>query len=289
MNKIALIFISLVFGILFSGCSWITQAIDRNRSENKICEIFSNIDFAFIKNGGVVNGYTYKTLNNVKYDDILQPMFYDVTIINYDSGIVAWRDSDKTSEVYCPKLKILNTEKETKSFAVNDSGFNDFSVKVTKEVHNAQMIKESEIIKKDIIIPSYIPDKISIVKYQDYVYKADSLYIKKMRNVYEQHAKSFRRNLPCFDMNRKTYCDGDLVYVLGNDIMLRVVESGYGMVSYKLYLYVRGEPIAEASHTFMKYFQMSPPEVTGNHDLKKDEVPPARDLKLDDIKTFKAW
>lgn len=289
MNKTALIFISLVFGILFSGCSWITQAIDRNRSENKICEIFSNIDFVFIKNGGIVNGYTYKTLNNVKYSDILQPMFYDVTILNYDSGIVAWRDSDKTSEVYCPKLKILNTEKETKTFSVNDGGFNDFSVKVTKKAYSAQKIKKGKVIEKDIKVTAYTLDKISIVKYQDYVYKADSLYIKKMRNVYATHAKSFRRNLPCFDMNRKTYCDGDLVIVLNNDIMLRVVESGYGMVSYKLYLYVRDEPIAEASHTFMKYFQMNPPEVTGNHDLKKDGVPPARDLKLNDIKTFKAW
>lgn len=265
-----------MFGIFFSGCfSFITDAIKQSKlakeQEEVDCAKFERANLAKLE----------------KKMDIYEKNKSEITIIDESKGILSNKYS---KEFYCSILEITNSyPPETKSFAVNDGGFNDFSVKVTKEAYSAQKIKEGKVIEKDMKITAYTLDKISVVKYQDYVYKADSLYIKKMRNVYATHAKSFRRNLPCFDMNRKTYCDGDLVYVLGNDIMLRVVESGYGMVSYKLYLYVRGEPIAEASHTFMKYFQMNPPEVIGNHDLKKDEVPPARDLKLDDIKTFKAW
>lgn len=276
MNKIALIFISLVFGIFFSGCfSFITDAIKQSKlakeQEEVDCAKFERANLAKLE----------------KKMDIYEKNQSEITIIDESKGILSNKYS---KEFYCSVLEVTNSyPPETKSFAVNNGGFNDFSVKITKEAYSAQKIKEGEVIEKDVKITVYTLDKISIVKYQDYVYKADSLYIKKMRNVYAAHAKSFRRNLPCFDMNRKTYCDGDLVYVLGNDIMLRVVESGYGTVNYKLYLYVRGEPIAEASHTFMKYFQMNPPEVIGNHDLKKDEVPPARDLELNDIKTFKAW
>ncbi len=275
MNNIALIFTSLVFGIFFSGCfSFMSDAIKQSNlakeQEEIDCANFERANWAKLE----------------KKMDIYEKNKSKITIIDESKGILS---NEYSKEFYCSVLEITNTHTpETKSFSVNDGGFNDFSVKVTREAYSAQKIKEGKVIEKDIKVTAYTLDKISIVKYQDYVYKADSLYIKKMRNVYEQHEKSFRRNLPCFDMNRKTYCDGDLVIVLNNDIMLRVVESGYGTVSYKLYLY-KDKPIAEASHTFMKYFQMSPPEVTGNHDLKKDEVPSARDLKLNDIKTFRAW
>lgn len=62
MNKIALIFIGLAFGILFSGCALSIEAINYNENQNKICEIFSNIDVAFIANDGTINDSAYKTL-----------------------------------------------------------------------------------------------------------------------------------------------------------------------------------------------------------------------------------
>lgn len=166
MNKIALIFISLLFGILFSGCfSFIADAI----KQSKLAKEQEEIDCA-----------KFERANLAKLEkkmDIYEKNKSQITIIDESKGILSNKYS---KEFYCSVLEITNSyPPETKSFAVNDSGFNDFSVKVTKEVHNAQMVKESEIIKKDIIIPSYIPEKISIVKYQDYVYKADSLYIKK--------------------------------------------------------------------------------------------------------------
>lgn len=303
MKKIALIFTSLTLGMLFSGCALSIEAIYRNinynENQNKICEIFSDIDFAFIANDGtindsayktlIVNGATKKTLNNVKFKDITKSTTYDSTIIDYKNGIVSWQDGKKTHKFNCPKLQVLNTAKEPKSFAVNGGGFNDFEVKVTKEAHITQLVKDGEVIKKDIIIPSYKLEKLSVVKYKDYIYRADSPYIKTMRNAYAKIEQTFRNNLPCFEMNRKRYCDSDLVKVLGGNVMLRVIESGYGTVNYKIYFYNGEQPTAEVSYEFYNYFRMEPPEVIGNHDLKKDEVPSARDLRLIDIRTFKEW
>ena len=292
MKKIGLIFSILLCGVYFSGCSWISEAIERNDKEKEICEMFENIDLSFIKNNNTIKGYAYKTLDNVKFENIINRNFYDTTILDYDNGILDWFDSRawaKRNKLNCPKLKILNTHSDTKSFAVNGSGVNDFNVKVTKEAHEAQKVKKGEIIEKDIKITSYTPEKVSIVEFEKYIYKPDSLYIKKMRNQYAREEKRFRNNLPCFEMNRKSYCDGDLVRVYGSDIMLRVVEAGYGTVNYKLYLYMNENPITVAGYEFMRQFEMSPPEVIGNHDLKKYEVPDERTLQLNDIKTFREW
>lgn len=283
--------IALIFGIFFSGCSLVglaTQATNRNEGEQKICEIFAEMDFAFIKNGSIINDSNHKTLNNTK---VIDNNTDSVKILDYDNGIVEWHKSKrkKIHTFKCPKLKVLDTTKETKSFAVNGGGFNDFNAKVTKEAHITQLVKDGEVVKNDIVIPNYTLEKISIVDYKGYIYKADSLYIKKMRNAHASFEKTFRNNLPCFEMNRKRYCDSDLVQVLGNNVMLRVTESGYGTVNYKIYFYNGKQPIAEASYEFYNYFRMNPPEVIGNHDLKKDEVPSARDLRLIDIRTFKEW
>lgn len=293
MKKIVLAVVTaLVLGFGMSGCG-LKQL---KQQEKNICDEFLAMDLANIKDGGNIKNIS---LDNVKYNGwgLFNgwEIFYEAKIINYDSGIVMvkWNNyrwnNYETRELHCPKLKVLDTTKETKSFTVNGGGSNDFSVKITKEAHITQLVKEGEVIKTDIIIPSYTPEKISVVEYKYYVYKADSPYIKKMRNSYAKIEQTFRNNLPCFEMNRKRYCDSDLVQVLGSNVMLRVVESGYGTVNYKVYFYNGKQPTAEVSYEFYNYFRMDPPEVIGNHDLKKDEVPSARDLKLIDIRTFKEW
>ena len=274
MKKIGLIFGVLLCGIYFSGCSWISEMVNESKrateQEKKDCYNFEIANLAKLQN----KMYLYKTHKD------------RVEILDEQKGKLT---NSRSKEFYCNVLEVISTTSETKSFAINGGGANDFSVKVTKQSHEAQKVKEGEVIEKDIKITSYTPEKISVVEYEKYIYKPDSLYIKKMRNQYAREEKTFRNNLPCFEMNRKKYCDGDLVRVYGSDIMLRVVEAGYGTVNYKLYLYMNENPITVAGYEFMRQFEMSPPEVIGNHDFKQHEVPDERTLQLNDIKTFKEW
>lgn len=275
MKKISLIFGILLCGVYFSGCSWISELVDESKKtteqEQKDCANFESANLAKLQNKMDTYKYYKRQIN----------------IIDETKGKLT---NSRSKEFYCNVLESTKSyPPETKSFAVNGSGANDFSVKVTKNAHITQKVKEGEVIEKDIKITSYTPEKVSIVEFEKYIYKPDSLYIKKMRNQYARQEKIFRNKLPCFEMNRKSYCDGDLLKIYGVDIMLRVVEAGYGTVNYKLFIYTGSEPIAEAGYNFMRQFQMSPPEVIGNHDLKKYEVPSERTLQLDDIKTFKEW
>lgn len=294
MKKISQIVSIVLCGIFFCGCAellysgialgvagivgagyGINYAVEKSKkatAQEKIdCENFEKANLAKLQKD--INSYeSYK--RNIK-------------ILDEKKGKLSNEFSD---EFYCSVLEVTNKyPPETKTFAVNGNGSNDFSVKVTKEAFNVQKVKEGEIIDKDIIITKYIPEDISVVFHKGYIYKADSSYIKKLHNDYIQIERNFRNNLPCFDMNRKRYCDGDLVRVLGSVVMLRVTEAGYGTVNYRLYLYGGNSPIIEANYEYTQYFQMNPPEVIGNHDLKKYKVPEARTLKLDYINTFKEW
>ncbi|MGX2982812.1 hypothetical protein [Helicobacter sp. 23-1045] len=301
MKKISQIVSIALCGIFFSGCVellysgialgvagivgagyGINYAVEKSKkatAQEKIdCENFEGANLAKLEKDMIA----YKSYKR------------NIKILDEKKGKLSNEFSD---EFYCNVLEVTSTTASDKLFAVNGGGVNDFSVKVTKELYTAQKTKEGKVIEKDIKITAYSLEKVSGVYYDGYIYKPDSLYIKKMRNQHENFKKNlennFRNNLPCFELNRKRYCDGDLVNIWGGMQMLRVVESGYGMVDYRLYLYGEGQPVIEASYDFMKQFKMNPPEVIGNHDLnrelEKSEVPSERTLRLSDIKTFKEW
>ena len=302
MKKISQIVSIVLCGIFFSGCAellysgialgvagivgagyGINYAVEKSKkatAQEKIdCENFESANLAKLQKD--IKSYeSYK--RNIK-------------ILDEKKGKLSNEFSD---EFYCSVLEVTSTTVSDKSFAVNGSGVNDFSVKITKELYNAQKVKEGEVIEKDIKITAYSLEKVSGVYYDGYIYKPDSPYIKKIRNQYENIKKdlkkNFRNNLPCFEMNRKTYCDGDLVNIWGGNgqAMLRVTKSSYGTVRYKLYLY-NGVPITEAHYEVMNQFEMNPPEVIGNHDLNAQlndgKAPLEYTLRLSDIKTFKEW
>ena len=146
------------------------------------------------------------------------------------------------------------------------------------------------MIEDDIKIANFKTEILNVARHNGFIYKADSAYIKKLDNDYNKLERTLRNNLPCFEMNRKTYCDGDFVIVWGSQIMLRVVESGYGQVKYALYLTNRatGAPITQADYSYTEQFHMNPPDVIGNYELEKHKVQKFL-LELDDIKTFKEW
>lgn len=279
MKRVALIIFSLLCGICFSGCFLIKEAVNKsekaNKLEKQICENFEIFDYKNIK-----NDYTDNTSNVVLENN--------TTIIDYDKGLLKNPNIDK--DIYCPKLKVLKSTSETKSFAVNGGGKDDFNAKVTKKLHIAQKILDGKVIEDDIKIANFAIEMLHIVKHNGFIYKADSPYIKKLDNDYNKLERTLRNNLPCFEMNRKTYCDGDFVIVWGSQIMLRVIESGYGQVKYTLYLTNRatGAPITQADYSHTEQFHMNPPDVIGNYELEKHKVQKFL-LELDDIKTFKEW
>lgn len=212
----------------------------------------------------------------------------NATIIDYDKGLLKHPNIDK--DIYCPKLKVLKSTSETKSFAVNGGSKDDFNAKVTKKLHIAQKILDGKVIEDNIKIANFKTEILSVARHNGFIYKADSAYIKKLDNDYNKLERTLRNNLPCFEMNRKTYCDGDFVIVWGSQVMLRVIESGYGQVKYTLYLTNRatGAPIAQAHYSYTEQFHMNPPDVIGNYELEKHKVQKFL-LELDDIKTFKEW
>ena len=279
MKRVALIIFSLLCGICFSGCFLIKEAVNKsekaNKLEKQICENFEIFDYKNIK-----NDYTDNTSNVVLENN--------TTIIDYNKGLLKNPNIDK--DIYCPKLKVLKSTSETKSFAVNGGGKDDFNAKVTKKLHIAQKILDGKVIEDDIKIANFAIEMLHIVKHNGFIYKADSAYIKKLDNDYNKLERTLRNNLPCFEMNRKAYCDGDFVIVWGSQIMLRVIESGYGQVKYKLYLTNRatGAPITQADYSYTEQFHMNPPDVIGNYELEKHKVQKFI-LQLDDIKTFKEW
>ena len=123
MKRVALIIFSLLCGICFSGCFLIKEAVNKtekaNKLEKQICENFEIFDYKNIK-----NDYTDNTSNVVLENN--------TTIIDYDKGLLKNPNIDK--DIYCPKLKALKSTSETKSFAVNGGGKDDFNAKVTKKI-----------------------------------------------------------------------------------------------------------------------------------------------------------
>ena len=283
MKKISQIVIVLLCGICFNGCLLFVSLSEKSKqtkAQKEVdCANFEGANLAKLQKD-------MKTYESYKRK---------IKILDESKGKLS---NNFSKEFYCNVLEVTSTTSETKSFAVNGSGSNDFNVKITKELYNAQKTKEGEVLEKDIKISAYSLEKVSGVYYDGYIYKPDSPYIKKIRDKYakikENLEKTFRDNLPCFEMNRKKYCDGDLVTIWGGNgqAMLRVVESGYGTVRYELYYY-NGVPITKADYSVMEQFKMNPPEVIGNHDLKAQledgRAPLEYTLRLSDIKTFKEW
>ncbi|MGX2982736.1 hypothetical protein [Helicobacter sp. 23-1045] len=283
------IIVAIIFGLVFNGCALFMDEYAQQKENS--CIGFERVDKAFIRTNGYLwdnfNKRSFSSLDDkdltATYKAATQKDYYfgSVYIIDYKKGQLRSGDLWK---IYCPKIKLLEkVSSETKSFAVNGGGKDDFNVKITKEVHNAQQVKNGEIIKQDIQIPIYKIEKIFAVKHNGFIYKADSPQVKKLENDYKKLEQTFRDDLPCFKLNRKRYCDGDIV---GGNMMLRVFEKGYGQVGWRLYHMIGTSPVTEAGYVGRERFEMKPPEVIGNKDLMEHKVSLPDTLKLKDVKTF---
>lgn len=219
---------------------------------------------------------------------------YSITVKNYEKGLISVsQQPNGKKDIYCPKLEPKIISSETKSFAVNGSGGNDFQVKITKEIINAQKVKEGKVLENDIKMTTYKIEPIEVITYKGTIYQANSSYIKnlqeKLKNDYLKAEKTLKDKLPCFERGGKAYCDGDLVSVYNIPIMIRVDKTGYGTVRYELYFYQANRPIAEANYDIQSAFRMNPPEVYANHNLKEEKLPDSHTLNVYEVKTFKEW
>lgn len=219
-------------------------------------------------------------------------------IKDYKKGLLSVQintimNESEYKDIYCNKLEPKILSSQTKSFAVNGNGSNDFQIKITKEIINAQKVKEGKVLEKDIKMTAYKIEPIEVITYKGTIYQANSSYInnlrEKLKNDYIRAEKTLRDKLPCFERSGKAYCDGDLVSIYNIPIMIRVDKAGYGTVRYELYFYQGGRPIAEANYDIQSAFRMNPPAVYANHNLKEEKLPNSHTLSVYEVKTFKEW
>ncbi|RDU54521.1 hypothetical protein CQA40_03095 [Helicobacter sp. MIT 01-3238] len=98
------------------------------------------------------------------------------------------------SKLHCPIFKPIDTNTlESKSFAVNGNGSDDFKVKITKKYWNAQKLQKDKIIEDNIKITYYEPDNIMVASYKGKLYPANSNFIRnekqRLKNEYEKEKK----------------------------------------------------------------------------------------------------
>ena len=309
MKKLALAFIGLVVVLFQVGCATSSYC---NANYAYLIPYAITIVGPFIAYDGIAetvdkckkNSETLKQACPAfeKYDRakiLHKNASFRHSIIDYEKGLISvsidsvgFSEGDD-KEVYCNKLKPKVLSSETKSFAVNGDGNYDFNVKITKEIISADKVKEGKVIEKGIKMTAYDMDSVKVIEYQGRIYQADSAFIanteKRLKDEYLKAERTLRDNLPCFESGGKAFCDGDLVRVLGSQLMIRVDKMSYGTVRYELYLYSNGSPITEASYTFLSHFRMNPPEVYGSHYLKEEVLPNPYLLSMDKVKTFKEW
>lgn len=220
--------------------------------------------------------------------------------VNYDTGEVDFGNITYTnmlfSKLHCPIFKPLDTNAlESKSFAVNGSGSDDFKVKITKKYWNAQKLQKGKIIEDNIKITYYEPDNIMVASYKGKLYPANSNFIKnekqRLKNEYEREKNKLQ--LACFKVAGAKYCDGDLVRIDGMTLMVRVSEIGNGVVQWQLYYYENGSGAYYlADSHFQMQMKMKAQKVIGNDYFQeieeKNKIESFR-LKLGDVKTFKEW
>lgn len=263
----------------------------RERALREACPKFEAQDLAYIKNG--------------------EEFFSE----NLQNGIV----EVEGKRLKCEKIKVLKRQNETREFAVNESGIYDFSVKITKEIITAQKHKNGKITQENFIITDYKLNEIqSVIEYSRLLYKEDSPqiyaiqkeldddYIAALENyeLLKRQKAVARLNGVCFKMSGKVYCDGDLVQIFKDKILIRANETGWqNEVRFKLYYTDdNGEAKGEASsgwggpwgyarwHDYYSEFEMRVPDVLDT-DTKpsKERLPKARYLEIEDVRSFKEW
>lgn len=218
-------------------------------------------------------------------------------------------------EAKCPYFiykKTISTE--TKSFAVNGEGKDDFKVKVTKNVIVAQKIQKGKILEDNIEITFYkIEEQGKVIFYNARKYLANSSFIKnekqRLKNQYQTTRNRLHKNLPCFSIARKNYCDGDIIAIKesGREIlaMVRAWEVNYETLKWKLFEY-DGVEAKSAVERYTYYWgdlwynavEIGNTKIVGN-DYLKGLIPPDNldkyfedkefKLELMHIRTFKEW
>ncbi len=304
MKNIVLCSLFSLLTVMYYGCSLISEGFgEAKKTRNQICKVVEDKSMKNLKYKDFMDFVTNKS-NSYK---VRSGMGEEVGggIVDYKTGKVTFtvmRENQLIRNFYCPYFKPIKTVlTETKSFAVNGSGNDDFKVKVIKEVVNAKKLQKDKVLDNDVQIISYRLEKedIMVVSYKDRLYLEKSSFIKneRQRLQNEFQKKRVALQVPCFKMGGGTYCDGDLVN-LGPLLMFRISEVGGGSVRWKLYFYNGNvkEPTEEANRYNSGYYyselEMKAREVIGNDYLKqivKYEISQPTLLSLKDIKTFKEW
>lgn len=291
---------------LFSGCSLIkagaSEAFGQTKKNKKnICFAIEKISMARLQ------GKDYYMTPSGQKVAIREAVSTTQTVVgmnggnvNYDTGEVDFGNITYTnmlfSKLHCPIFKPIDTNTlESKSFAVNGNGSDDFKVKITKKYWNAQKLQKGKIIEDNIKITYYEPDNIMVASYKGKLYPANSNFIKnekqRLKNEYEREKNKLQ--LACFKVAGAKYCDGDLVRIDGMTLMVRVSEIGNGIVQWQLYYYENGSGAYYlADSHFQMQMKMKAQKVIGNDYLQeieeKNKIESFR-LKLGDVKTFKEW
>lgn len=298
-NIVLHLLLGLLSLCLFAGCGFFSAGMseafgDAKKNRKTACYAVENISMAKLQNKDY---YIKRNGEKITLQEA-QNIFSMIANVNYYTGEVNYTTMDDNmliSKLHCPIYKPTNTlSTQTKSFAVNGSGNDDFTVNVTKKIINAQKIQKDKVLENDIKIVSYdIERNTQVVSYNGRLYLANSSFIKnekqRLQNEYQKQKNALQ--LPCFKLAGQTYCDGDLINIGSMTLMVRVNEVGGGSVRWQLYYYKndRGAYYLADNH-FQMQMQMKAQQVVGNDYLKNIEREmESFTLKLKDIKTFKEW
>ena len=231
------------------------------------------------------------------------------TIKDYEKGLLSVQiktlSGTEPKDIYCNKLKPTIISSETRSFAVNKNGDDDFNVKITKEVISADKMKEGKVLEKGIKTAAYKIEPINVIKYDGVLYHENSTFIKNKQKQfikdYESAKKNVRKNLDCFKISGKVYCDRDIVKIYrpvsGAEwayvyFMLIVRNIGNGQVSYDMWWYDE-KPLFLANE-MIKTLHKDLPNVVENHNLKiyeeqRKALFVSHLLNIKEVATFKEW
>lgn len=289
-KSVAVVLVGFVVAFCLNGC-WIYGSYSEafgsaKERKSEACKAFEKISMDIMQDKNTYGKNINEAIEGMK-------------IVNFKTGelkIANRFDGDGVlfETFYCPYFKATKTlSSETKSFAVNGNGDDDFNVEITKEVISADKIKDGSVLEKNIKITAYKIEVVEVITYKGRIHWAVSPYIKsereRLRNEYLKAEKALRNKLPCFESGSKVFCDGDLVRVSNVPLMIRVDKMSYGTVRYDLYYYSGSSALAEASYQFLSAFRMNPPQVYGNHYLKEEKLPSVHLLKIEEVETFKEW
>lgn len=290
MKKIGLAVITtLVLGFGMGGCGlFMTNTTSADDVKSASCKGLQDITLSNVKKAEY-----YYLQNDEKRNisiatiqkalDNLGVKILDVNNGKMESTQYTERKNGLPEIFYCDKIEFLNTISTTsKSFAVNGNGTNDSSVKVIKEIYNAQKVKEGKIVAKDIKVTAYRLEPIKAIKYKGVIYPEGSTTYNNIKNI--------RDKLVCFEISGRKYCDGDLVKGSDNDRLILMIKAyeDKGKTVAKVFVYGDGRPQYEASE-YNNIVKDESSYIIGNYNLKEYDMSNIYTLTLREVKTFKEW